>query len=38
MSKQSALLVIDVQVDIVKDAYNRDQALYHIHTLLAVVC
>src|SRR5260370_6268379 len=34
MSKKSALLVIDVQVNVVKDAYNRDQVLDTIHTLL----
>jgi nicotinamidase-related amidase len=34
MSKKSALLVIDVQVNVVKDAYKRDQVLDHIHTLL----
>src|SRR5260370_33545797 len=35
MSKKSALLVIDVQVNVVKDAYNRDQVLDTIHTLLS---
>jgi nicotinamidase-related amidase len=34
MSKKSALLIIDVQVNVVKDAYNRDQVLDNIHTLL----
>src|SRR5215469_7344840 len=34
MGKKSALLVIDMQVNIVKDAYYRDQVLDTIHTLL----
>ncbi len=35
MSKKSALLIIDVQVNVVKDAYKRDQVLDTIHTLLS---
>jgi nicotinamidase-related amidase len=35
MSKKSALVVIDVQVNVVKDAFNRDQVLDNIRTLLA---
>lgn len=35
MSKKSALVVIDVQVNVVKDAYNRDRVLDNIRTLLA---
>ncbi len=34
MSKKSALVVIDVQVNVVKDAYNRDRVLDNIRTLL----
>ncbi len=35
MSKKSALVVIDVQVNVVKDAFNSDQVLDNITTLLA---
>ncbi len=35
MSKKSALVVIDVQVNVVKDAFNSDQVLDKITTLLA---
>jgi nicotinamidase-related amidase len=35
MSKKSALVVIDVQVNVVKDAYNRDRVLDNIRMLLA---
>src|SRR5437870_13523602 len=34
MSKKSALIVIDVQVDVVKNAVNLPEVLDNIHTLL----
>ncbi len=35
MSKKSALVVIDVQVEAVKDVFNGDLVLDNINTLLA---